>query len=410
MAMAIRRGIGWLLAVATAVYVGFCSFAIAYEKRSPARALAVGMPHSGTAEASLAYNAFSARRAGDPNAVVNPDEVRLAKSAYRQEPLSIPALGLIADSMPNGKEGTERQALFELAGKLNRRNTLVNTELVKAAALRGDDRAFFAWLSRVMLVGKEAKTTYGAAMAEATARNGAVEALIPIIGERPGWADYYWGLVVRRPASLANAAQLRLAVAGAPWLQQEIMPTDKTLLLNLVRDGHMDAAYKLAEGLGLGRSTKANLLYNGDFAISPELAPFDWQLSSQGNLGASVDPREKILAISAIGGARGSAARQLLKLAPGRYDLNWKVAADSAIDPGSLVVRIDCAERGKDGAILPPVPVAAGEGKAVAVIPDDACQWYWFSLAVVIPDDVIGLDANVLHLSLTPSTDASRNM
>jgi hypothetical protein len=296
--------------------------------------------------------------------------------------------------------------LLDLAGKISRRNMLVNNEQVKAAALRGDDRAFFTWLSRVMLIGDQAKAAYGAAMAQATARSRAVEALTPIIGPRPSWAEYYWQLVVKQPASLVNAARLRLAVAGAPWRQRDVMLTDKQLLLALVGNGHLDAAHGLAMGLGLGRSAGPSLLNNGNFGAVPELVPFDWQLSSQGNLGASIDPHEKNLVISAIGGARGAAAQQLLQLVPGRYALGWKIAADSSVNPGELAARIVCAEPGRGDVGLPAIPLKTGDAKMIVTVPDSSCRWYWFAIVVEIPDDALGIDVNLQRLSLAPLANA----
>lgn len=402
--MTVRRGIGWLIAIVIALVVALWSYAIANDKRAPVRALAIAVPTPGTAQASLAYDVFATRSARNPKAWANANEVQLARAAYRSEPLSVPALGILAVSMTSGKQARQRQALLDLAGKISRRNMLVNNEQIKAAALRGDDRAFFTWLSRVMLIGDQAKAAYGTAMAQATARNGAVEALTPIIGPRPAWDDYYWRLVVKQPASLVNAAQLRLAVARAPWSQLDVTLTDKQLLLALGRNGHLDAAYGLAVGLGLSRPAASNLLNNGDFGAAPELAPFDWQLSSLGNLGASIDPREKNLLISAIGGARGAAAQQLLQLAPGHYSLGWKIAADSTVNPGELVARIACAERGREDGDLPPVPLKPGAAKAIVSVPDSGCKWYWFTIAVEIPDDALGIDVNLEQLSLAPLT------
>jgi hypothetical protein len=406
MEMTVRRGIGWLIAIVVALVVALWSYAIANEMRAPLRALAIAVPISGTARASLAYDAFVARKARDPKAQANAAEVRLARAAYRSEPLSIPALGIVAVSMTSGEQAQKRQALLDLAGKVSRRNMLINNAQIEAAALRGDDRAFFTWLSRVMLIGNQAKAAYGAAMAQATARSGAVKALTPIIGPRPSWAEYYWQLVVKQPASLINAAQLRLAVAGAPWRQREVTLTDKQLLLALVGNGHLDAARGLAIGLGLSRSAGSNILNNGDFEAAPELVPFDWQLSSQGNLGASIDPGEKNLVISAIGGARGAAAQQLLQLAPGRYSLGWKIAADSSVNPGELAARIICAERGEGEVGLPSIPLKPGDAKTVVTVSDSGCRWYWFAIAVKIPDDAPGIDVNLQRLSLTPLANA----
>ncbi|SBV32765.1 exported protein of unknown function [uncultured Sphingopyxis sp.] len=404
--MTVRRGIGWLIVIAASLVVGVWSYAVANAKRAPSRALVVAAPMSGTAKASVAYNSFAARSAKNAKADVSREETELANAAYRSEPLSAPALGILAVSMTNAEQAQKRQALLDLAGKINRRNMLVNNELIKAAALRGDDRTFFTWLSRVMLTGNEAKTTYGAAMADATAREGTVAALAPIIGPRPKWTDYYWSLVVRRPASLINAARLRLAVAGAPWRQTDIAATDKRLLQELVRYGHLDAGYELASGLGLrdknAKGAGANLLRNGNFGSVPDLAPFDWQLSSIGSLGASIDSRGKTLLISAIGGARAPAAQQLLRLSPGKYVVDWELSANGELSRETLFARISCAEGGaKYGA--PRIDLADPSHPKTVTVSGAGCNWYWFAIDVEIPDSAAGVDVHLKQISLKPA-------
>src|SRR5690606_39015716 len=150
-------------------------------------------------------------------------------------------------------------------------------------------------------------------MAEATAKDGAVDALTPIIGPVPRWSDSYWQQVIQRPASLLNAAKLRTAVAQAPWRQTTVSRWDRDLETGLTNRGHFDAAEALYKGLGLaGDGRSINLVSDGGFARQPQLPPFDWQLAVSGTLGASIDDKDKSLLVSAIGGARGFAARQLL--------------------------------------------------------------------------------------------------
>lgn len=389
------------MASGLAVVVGVSSYVTANEVKAPAAAYAVGFPPTGTARANFAMMTHGVRTLKDPKAAPTKDEIALARSAYRSEPLSSTALSMIIPAMPEGKA---RQSLLARAGELTRRNSLLNEEQIRTAALRGDDTAFFRWLSRSVLTNNDLRAAYIGAMADATAKEGAVAALTPVIGPAPRWSDYYWHQVIQRPASLLNAAKLRVAIAQTPWRQTEISRSDQYLSVGLANRGEFDAAHALYAGLGLARREGTdNLLSDGGFERQPQLPPFDWQLAVSGTLGSSIDAQDKSLLISAIGGARGFAARQLVRLSPGNYRLGWSLSASMPIDRSTLLARVACAEPGVKA--VKPLPISLETGKHVAplAISESACRWYWLSIDVRLPDDSSGVDAHFRNISLAPA-------
>lgn len=405
------RGLGWLVALAVALLVGLWSFAIGNEFRSPARSWAAipWSPHS-AAGGNLAYLLYSARLAENPAAQVSPAEKRMSANAYGADPLAVPALGLLALSMTDEAQQARRRSLLERTGELSRRSSLVNYELVKEAGLRNDDRAFFTWLSRSVLTNNQARTTYLAVMAEATARDGAVAALTPVIGPQPSWAETYWRSLLGKSASLANGARLRIAVAGRPWGQTSISVTDRSLVQRLVGVQEFELARQLAGALGrpgAARADGANLLGKANLARQPELPPFDWQLTALGNLGSSIDSDSRTLTISAIAGARGAAVRRLLHLTPGHYRLGWTLS-ESGFDSGEMASNmlsadVRCAEQNVQTENPAPVTLLQGKREAALSISDSACRWYWLSILVDIPDDAAGVDAQLRDISLAKS-------
>jgi len=392
---------GWLAASALAIWVGASSYVISNEVKAPAAAHAVGLVPTGTTSANYAMMTYGVRALKNPKAAPNKGEVDLARAAYRVEPLSSTALALIIPAM---SEGRTRLALLARSGELSRRNSLLNEEQIRIAALRGDDRAFFRWLSRSVLTNNDLGAAYVGAMAEATAKDGAVAALAPVIGPAPSWSESYWRQVIQRPASLMNAAKLRAAVAQPPWRQTAVSRWDRYLSMGLANRGDFDAAQALYKGLGLAREGRsANLVSDGGFGRQPRLPPFDWQLAVSGTLGASIDEKDKSLLVSAIGGARGFAARQLVSLSPGNYGLGWSLSASMPIAPSTLLARINCAEPGVKAAPIQPVPFAAGNNSVLISVPESACRWYWLSIDVVLPDDSAGIDVYFRNISLAPA-------
>lgn len=402
--MTILRISGWIVAIVLAGFVGLWTFAVGQEVRAPKPIPAFGYALSGSAAANAAYASFAAREEKKAGTEVTSTERALAERAYRREPMSVAALALLAKSR-NG--AGESRALLDLAGQLSRRNFLTSSELIKSSAQQDEPRLFFTWLSRVMLTNDTARKGYSLAMADATARNDAVAALVPVLSTRPGWSEDYWESVVTRPNSLVNAAKLRMELARQPWRQVEMSKADSKMIVELVKNRHFDTAEQLAGTLGL-RTKRGELVRNGDFASSPSFSPFDWELVTLGNLGASINDDDKYLSISAIGGAKGLAAQQLLRLAPGEYRLNWSLSGDLPADGMPLSIRIACAEAGIQAMTPLSIPLEIGKKGRDITISGAACRWYWLSIFTDVADDAPGLDAAIDNLSIISGGAESR--
>ncbi|WP_447759725.1 hypothetical protein [Sphingopyxis panaciterrae] len=393
----------WIVALALAIMVGLSSYVIANEVRFPVKSLAAGVPPSAIASANVALQSYALRQTENPQTTVNNLERRLALQAYQREPLSSTAAGLLAVSMGRPSDVEKRQALLEQAGKLSRRDALVSRELITSAAQRNDNGSFFRWLSRLVLTNDQSRKVYIRAMADATAKDGAVAALAPVIGEGPQWSETYWNLVAGRPASLSNAAKLRILVAGKPWGQAAILPTDPKLVESLIKQRQYDLAVQLTKTLdkqAFSGSSTANLLANGGLYRQPKMPPLDWKLATSGNLGATIDEKNHVLLISAIGGARGAAAHQLLRLSPGRYALKWSLSSDNPAEAGALAASLQCADGTANSPAPPPVPLVAGKREVDLLLVPTTCEWYWFSILVTVPDDSAGFDVRLREMSL----------
>lgn len=403
--MTVAKVTGWAFASALGIGAGLSSYAISNETHAPQRTLALGVPPVATAKGNLALASFATRRARNPGAGVDARELRWAQEAYRSEPLAASAVALQALPLTGKADSERRWALLRLAGKLTRRSTLTNMALIETAARRNDQRSFFTWISRTLLTDSAAGQAYATAMADATARDGAVEALIGVLGPKPRWSDLYWRLINGRPASFANAMKLRIALTRKPWNQTAVQPSDGDLVLGLVGIGKFDEARQLVDVLRRTTATNGNILVNGSFTGAPVLTPFDWQLSTLGNLGASIDRRGKRLVVSAVGGASGSAARQLIQLASGRtYRFRWSMTSNAPVADGALSFQIRCAEANVSSATRISVPLVAGKRNTDVKVAEGACRWHWASIDVALPDDAMGVDVTLSGLSLVPAS------
>ncbi len=392
------------------MFVGLSSYAVAGYARSPMRACALPVPAAHGACANLAAGTFAARRAKQPQATPLSVERKQARDGYRVEPLSASALSVLIVSASDKSADGIRPALLQLAGKITRRSSLINAEQIRSAGLRDDKKAFFQWMSRSISTSNEARKSYVGVMADATGMDGAIEALTPAIGANPEWADDYWSAVVSRPKSLANAARLRMAVTGAPWSQKTISVADKRLVQELVNNYQFDEARTLATKLSAPpepAAGRSNRLVNGRYSRQPVFVPFDWELATSGNLGASIEDKKQRLLISAIGGAQGLAARQLVGLLPGNYDLRWTLSESGEGGALPLRIRLFCAERDAEGASSSVIPLTVGKRQVPVKIADSGCRWYWLTVDVSLPDDSAGIDLYLQNVSLVPATGAA---
>ncbi|MBK6414352.1 hypothetical protein [Sphingopyxis sp.] len=263
-----------------------------------------------------------------------------------------------------------------------------------------------------MLTDETVRNVYIAAMAEATAQDRSVAALVPIVGPAPAWSDYYWSAVLARPRSLVNAAKIRIAIARGSWPKKDMTSADRQLVENLVAIREFEMAQGLARPLKRGKSGSraSSAILSGDvFTDAPVFAPFDWQLSSEGNLGASIDKANKQIVVSAIPGASGFAARQLVRLNSGNHALSWTMSSEQAIAKNALAVSLQCAEEGAQEKAAS-VVLAPGKNREIVSVPPSACGWYWVSIDVTVPDGAVGLDAQIGDLALSQAAAGEKNV
>lgn len=415
--MNVARILGWLAGIAGAVVVAGWSYAIANQGRLPATTAMLNLPFTQTANGALALGSLARRQAeaqrqGNASAVkVNSIETRLAESAYRSDPLSVTAIGIMGMSISDAGAPKKGRAVLEAAGRLSRRSSLVANELIKAAAGAGDDATFFRWLSRAMLTDEKVRNVYIEALAEATAQDRSVAALVPIVGPAPAWSDYYWSAVLARPRSLVNAAKIRMAIARGPWPDRDMSLADQQLVANLVAIREFEMAQSLAKTLKRSKSgsrATSAILSSDVFFDASVFAPFDWQLSSEGNLGASIDKVNKQIVVSAIPGASGFAARQLVRLNSGYHALSWTMSSEQAIAKNALTVNFWCAEEGGQEKVAS-VILKPGKHREMVSIPPLSCRWYWVSIDANVPDSATGLDAQIGGLALSQAAGRENN-
>lgn len=401
---ALLLGVGLVAAIAAAAQ----SFVIANQRRAPARSVALGMPPVGAAKASLSRQLQGVRLARKPKSVPSALEVRLAREAFAGDPLAVSALPVLIQSLQGQGNAVQSRQLLTLASQLTRRDNLINAMLIDDAMAKDNPERAVKLLGQAMTVSYEVRDLYVGRMAAATVSPGALQALPPILGRNPKWAEDYWLAVLANPAAIPQAAEVRQRIAGAPWKLDKASESDFRLIVELAARGYPASAFNLAHALGLPQPPAGELLTNPGFDRQPRYVPIDWELLQTGDIGANIEAKEGALLLSSLPDASGIAARQIVHLTqPGGYRVQWNMSGLADRKDATVKLRLSCAERGKGGTQIAPATLAEGTGSARIEVPASNCSWYWATIELDTTAGDAGVDIAIRRLSLQRAAGAA---
>lgn len=387
--------------IVAACLVAAQSYAIVHSRRAPTLSLALSVAPEGLAKASLSRALQGARLAKDPKSAPPKLEVQLAREGFSADPLAVAALPVLIQNLQAKGQVQQSRRLLELAGGLTRRDNLINAMLIDEAMLKDDPKRAVELLGRAMAVSYEVRYLYVRRMAAATASAGALQALPPILGANPKWAEDYWQAVLENPSIMPMAGDVRQRIADEPWKLNQPNEKDLQLIHELGIRGYPAAAFGLSQALGLKASPTGELITNGSFDRAPRFVPIDWELLQTGDIGATIEPKEKALLLSSLPAASGTAARQIVQLSgPGRYRVGWTMTGLAKGSDAVVKLRLNCADPTKMSPSIAPAVLGDGTGSASITVPATACQWYWASLELDTSRGDTGVDIAIRRLSL----------
>lgn len=402
-----RKAVIILVTLLLAAAAGAAALAQHVARANPVLAATV-FPISGSAKAALASRLaavglaekLSGRQVAPTSDMLRgvrlpPLTIELAREAYEREPLAIDAVRLIAIDLLARRDDRQALAVLEGARALSRRSTGVSILLLDRYGREGRDREGMAVLDELL---RRQSNAHGDLLVGLAANVGRDE-LLPdyrrLLSSAPPWADAFWRQLAQNPLGLVNAASLRLDYArdgGA--VDPEI---DALLIAGLAELGRFDDAARVAGLIGAGPPAAGSRerVVNGDFRRVPEGPVFDWTTVSSGDYGAEIDPETRTLVMSAISGARGEFARQLVRLPDGSAVLRVTTNATARSDMSERIsVEIECPEQ--DRVLLAQrLPVSAIR------FATEGCRWAWLRLRIAIPEGEQGIDAAIDRVSLS---------
>jgi hypothetical protein len=375
------RTIGGAVAALVAGVVGFLlSQSLIATRADPAAAIA-SWRWNAAARAEQATALF----AGAQDAPTAARARALSVSALREQPLLVPALRAFGVSQAIAGEDAGAARTMAFAETLSRRDLPTELWLIEQRVARGDVPGALVHYDRALRTADTAPDLLLPVLVGASADPAVARSLARLLATRPlWWSDFTARLIQQNPspegtATIVAALKLDPQIAGERTLLSAAM-------IRLADTGRADLARRLLPVAG------RTLLRNGGFEAIDGLAPFDWRLAQDGDLGAEIgardDGRGNALFLDARSGRGGEVARQLLTLAPGRYRITGTIG-DVAATGEAPALFMTCAGQARPlGRFRTGAAPATGARFAVDVSVPAGCRGQWLVIEATAPLDV----------------------
>ncbi len=324
---------------------------------------------------------------------VDPFWTDLAEQAFKAEPTSSNAVAILALS----HSGKVRSNLMHKAFELSRRQQLVTSWMIVDSGKRDSVSDVLIYYDTILRTSSSSEPVVIPIMANALANSSFIKPLALFLEKQPPWAASFWKQVVSTPESIGNAAELRKILFKPNQASNPYRDVD--LIRALVRDYEFESAEELYAILSPQNRTES-LVRNGNFLQSPKYPPFDWQLFSNGEFGASIIMGS--LNMSAIPNSGGMFARQIVKLPSRMLELNITMAQNVPIN-ASIFLELSCAD---DVSVKPkPVKIPLREISISQKVSNvgSPCQNYWLAIFGRSSETGTGFDISIDSISLSTS-------
>jgi hypothetical protein len=400
-----RRSLVWLLVLlATAAMLSVMAvrnvLTFLVTPATAEAALGVAL-NDGIARQQAARARFAADMGGDRSVALPqsvPDAaVRLAREAYRQEPLATTAIAIMGIDIANrGRAGVGR-TVVDAAAAMSKRDALAGIWLVGDYARTADVALIVDRYDIILRTNMAARPVLLAQLAQALQNSALIAPLADKLAERPNWSADFWISVSDTSPALRNAALLRESLAARGGYRFD-SDRDSRLIAKLADNGDFGEAIRLFDAIaGSARRQGSEQIRNPDFSTGSLAGPVDWQLVSTGDFGAMIDPRAGILSVSSISQSPAVVARQLLDLRPGRYRL--EVEMQQAVDGQPLSIAMACQQ--PDVAVANfQQPVSTGRMTRDFIIATGSCRYYFLDVVSAASSVSQGIDLGIDRVSV----------
>lgn len=337
-------------------------------------------PFDSDARGNLAANLIATSEAEGAHARAR----ALASDAVRRDALSVAAFrafGLEADAR---RDRARALRYFEYAQTLSRRDQATQVWLIDHSGRRGDFSGAIRHLNIALTTSYRNWDALIPLLVSLTGDSRAMRSISQLLDRRPVWRRTFLARLAANGPSPANAVALtrgRLDI-NVPDERGSI----QRLLNRLVADRQFALAWQLyLESNGNEARLVRTAVRNSSFELAEGLSPFDWEFTQEADLAADVEPRSdgrgNALSLLATNGRAGLLARQLLRLEPGRHQLQAEGAGISNTVSERPALLVACAEQPGRTIFQARPPAGAGPQRFGGdfIVPPN-CAWQWMTI------------------------------
>jgi hypothetical protein len=325
------------------------------------------------------------RSRGSPAAIDQAE--RLSLDALRRDTtvaLAWRTLGLVALSRNQDERAA---AMFRFAGTLSKRDVPTQLWLIEERVRADDIAGALVHYDIALRTSEGSRDVLLPVLVSATSQNNIVPAIARTLNTMPPWRRSYLTKLAAGAPNPENAALLFGLIL--PRASEDERRLIAAAMRAMVARREFRAAQLVYQFLTRANSPDPLLLRNPSFDHPNPYAPLDWQLREDANLSAeqrgSGNGRPGLrLQISTRNGAGGNAARQLLFLSPGSYQINALAGTVPGARPARLSWLIQCNRANGAHLLRQQLPSLSAQTAASArfTVPVTGCETQWLSLNI----------------------------
>jgi tetratricopeptide (TPR) repeat protein len=331
---------------------------------------------------------------------------RLALDALRRDPTVVPAWSLLGTVAIARNQPARAAAMFRFSSRLSHRDLATQLWLIEERVQANDIPGALAHYDTALRASDDAYPVLFPILVAATANDGIVPPLARLLNTGPPWRRaFIERLVAGPPPDPERFVRLTGMIAGS--LSAEEKNVVAMALPGLVERRQYRPALALYGQLAAA-PRGAPLLRNGGFDQDVRYPPLDWQLTEGTEFGARQEAfgeSGRRLQIFGASGTGGTAARQLLLLPPGAYEISVQTGAESDVRPARLNWTIQCGDAEGTPLLRQDLPVRAAPGRfgvRFHVPGGPACVGQWLAFNLVADFDQGGAAAWIDAVTLRP--------
>lgn len=354
------------------------SIADAFQAGRPDWALSWRPDHAG-ASAAMAHRLIAAGRIEDGR--------RMAERAIGRDPVQANAYSALALAAESAGHAARATRLMAVAHALSRRERVTEMWLIRQSIRSADYPAAVRHFDIAMRTSARRSADLMPLLVVATQDARLVPALAPVLARDPNWkAPFLMNLAINGPNAVHAA---RLSRGRLDPGQPEERAVLARLIARLDYERRYDLAWSFYREARPGTpELAASSLRDSEFAGVAGFPPFDWQLTEQADLTALRERRRDggpgfALALLAEGGRTGEVARQLVRLSPGTYQIQFDAGAIPANPLDRPRISLLCA-----GTMTPFAQLRPGRaGEATQRVSGSftvppTCRWQLLSISI----------------------------